>query len=230
MFWKRLKLLDKTITVLGLIFAIVMLVVAIYTGYHTSIKQGEDIGVVVGVNLALVGVLFGFFTIIFWVIREGLISIDERVDLHVKHDTAIGDLLTKIISLLTGVADSKRKEVKKRFNGIRHYLEQEGLERNLSDQILKEITKTGNFSAVSSFPLEWWFQPEGIFYLTKQLIEISKSSGAIIKRFVIYKHEIYKEYGYELLDLIDSHRRAVSSEESFNMLLYDELITDFPRI
>ena len=205
---EKLSKIDKGITFLGIAFSLFMLATAVYTGIKVQEQINTSAGIVVMINMSIIAVLFGFFTWIYAEVKTGLQNMDDRIGLHANHDEGIGQSLAEIIKYLSLAKPKKRKEVRKRFKGICHYLEKRGLARNLDEDILDEIKKNPDCSAVTTYPLDWWFQPEGLFYLAKQLLEVSKKNGKI-ERFAIYDHNVFKdEYGDEILDLCEVHRLA----------------------
>lgn len=221
--FSSLKKGEVILTGIGFLIGLVSIAAAIYKYIYFHSIQQEIIGLTVSINTALFGLVIAVLSLIFAMVKNEINNIDVRLDLVLKDEGKIGKVLYKIVKDLPNANDRKRLSARKRFDGLSQMLVEGGWTPENTAKALEDIKAAPNFVGITTFPMEWWFDPSGVFYLAKQLLIIAMSSSAekSVLRYGIYSDStIRKDYLIEFSNLCDVHK-IVGGD--FRLLTLEEL-------
>lgn len=214
---KRLHWLEKVVICFTILFS-VLTIISAFNIKDSTICIGPIQINANSLMLIWMGILWVFFTVLLLFITTRLSDIDERVNIRLTDEIGktLSDIINSINDYLRHPANlecqEKIAEASKRLNGLKYKLSQGTLEEETSADMIKVLKQPvkiiERFYACSTFPIEWWFQPEWIFFLLNHLL-ICKSKNIKVVRFSIYmaKPDI-KRHKREYLNFMDSHKNA----------------------
>ncbi len=201
------------------LLTIIFGLVSIFLTFNKIIANDLTSSIIVSLILIALALSFDFLKNHITEVKKSIMYLHDRVNIHCTMKP-IADSLESILHTINqhGERSPVAKYVGKRLNGLSKKIGKKSIPSSTLTDILTELqacTLKHSFFATSTAPIEWWFEPEWITYLSRQLIICSQKPKEFAKRYFIYPREALVLYREEL-GLFDSvHQQGNTTQLLF---------------